>query len=156
MVPDRWCLLICPGTWSSPYLDLEPKVVYKTESIWASLKNEKSLFYKIWSDSEKGIAWLQQTSMLVPARGEQEMELQWIGIGLAHISMVLGYAPWTEYPPASQNESPGCWLRDFWVPPSSDGSAGLQTRDLETRGESSTFYSRRSCSYGGLLSQVHF
>lgn len=39
-----------------PYLDLEPKVVYKTESIWASLKNEKSLFCKIWSDSEKGIA----------------------------------------------------------------------------------------------------
>lgn len=35
-----------------PYVDLEPKVVYKTESIWASLKNEKSLFYKIWSDSE--------------------------------------------------------------------------------------------------------
>lgn len=29
-----------------PYLDLEPKVVYKTESIWASLKNEKSLFCK--------------------------------------------------------------------------------------------------------------
>lgn len=38
------------------YLDLEPKVLYKTESIWASLKNEKPLFYKIWSDSEKGIA----------------------------------------------------------------------------------------------------
>lgn len=51
-----------------PYLDLEPKVVYKTKSIWASLKNEKSLFYKIWSDSEKGIACRQQTSTLVPAK----------------------------------------------------------------------------------------